>query len=148
MSQPSTNPASASTFLSLIGLATLISCGILLLVSLTVLLPPWVKVKCQRRQSLYWSEHVKDYEQTFVGYDFLLAGPKWETLEAAHSKTPGQYFDVMEYRIFWPGLFIEWTVIAFSAFYLFFVLSRRLHIHPEPPKGNAEASPPTDRPRD
>jgi hypothetical protein len=127
MSPPRTNSASASGFLSYIGLATLITGGTLLIAFLTVLLPPWVKVKCQRQALLFgFSNHVKDYERTFVGYHFLLGSSKWQTVGPPTARLAGQTFDVTEYRIFWPVLIGEWLLLSLAAGYLFVVLSRRL----------------------
>jgi hypothetical protein len=130
MSQPSAYPPSASGCLSQIGLAALIACGTFLIVTLTVLLPPWVAVKSQPRS--YLSDHVKeDYDQTFVGYDFLFAGPKWETLELPTTEAKDGTFDVRQYRIFWPLLVGEWVVICVAAGSLFVVLSWRMQVGTE-----------------
>ena len=127
MDKPSTKPSPASGCLSVIGLATLITCGALMTIALTVSVPPWLKVETQRREVLYFSEHVKDYEQTFVGYDSLFASSKWQSTGPTAPRAPGQYFDVTEYRIWWPLLTGEWFVIACVASVLFVVLRARLH---------------------
>jgi hypothetical protein len=138
MYQPRTNSSPVFAWLSQIGLATLVTCGTLLILSLTVLLPPWVKVKCQRQELLYFSRHVKDYERTFVGYDFLFADRKWETVGPPTAPASGQTFDVTEYRIFWPVLVGEWLVSCLAAGSLFVVLSRRLRVATEPLEADAE----------
>jgi hypothetical protein len=148
MYQPRATLSRVSGWLSQIGLATLVTCGTLLILALTVSLPPWVKVKCQRQELLYFSQHVKDYERSFAGYDFLFAGPKWESQGPPIATTPGQTFDVTEYRIFWPVLFGEWVVICLAAVSLFVVLSRRLRVATEPLEGDVDQSASPDRPRD
>src|SRR5262245_30999763 len=104
MDQPNTIPSPASGCLSRIGLATLVACGTLFFVTLTVLLPPWVNLRSQRRQVLYWSEQVKVYDQTFAGFDYLFAGRKWQTIGPPTVPASEQYFDFTEFQIFWPVL--------------------------------------------
>jgi hypothetical protein len=111
-----------------------------------MLLPPWVEVKCQRQELLYFSVHVKDYGQTFMGYEFLFADRKWETVGPPTTPASGQTFDVTEYRIFWPLLVGEWVVICLAAGYLFLMLSRRLRVTTEPHNGGAEQVAAPDRP--
>ena len=114
-----------SGLLNQIGLARLHFWGAFVIFALTVLPPPWLKVKCQRKDLLYYSGYVKDSEPTFVGYDFFFAGPKWESPEPPVGTTPGETFVVTEYRIFWTVLLAEWVVIVLAACILFIVFSQR-----------------------
>jgi hypothetical protein len=116
-----------------------------LILFLTMLLPPWVKVRCQRKELLYFTLHVKDYERAFAGYDFLFAGAKWEAQEPPMLTTPGETFDVTEYRIFWPALLAEWVAICLAAVCLIVVLSRRRPVATKPVKGDVEHSASPDR---
>ncbi len=130
-----------------IRLATLVTRGTWLILFLTLLLPPWVKARCQRKELLYFTLHVKDYERAFAGYDFLFAGSKWEAQEPPMLTTPGETFDVTEYRIFWSVLLCEWVVICFAAVCLLVVLSRRRRrVATKPAKVDVEQPAPTERP--
>ena len=128
MDQPSTTPAPESGCLSQIGLAALVIFATLAALSLTMLVPPWVKAKCQRQGVLYYSQQVKVYERTFVGFDFLFAGRKWQRIGPTTAVGSGQTFDVTEYQILWPVLVGEWIVIMAVAGYVFVVRSRRLRV--------------------
>lgn len=130
-----------------IRLATLVTRSTWLILLLTLLLPPWVKARCQRKDLLYFTLHVKDYERAFAGYDFLFAESKWEAQEPPVLMTPGEKFDVTEYRIFWPVLLCEWVVICLAAVCLLVVLSRRRRrVTRKPVKGAVEQPAPTERP--
>ncbi len=129
-----------------IGWATLVTRGTWLILFLTLLLPPWVKARCQRKELLYFTLHVKDYERAFAGYDFLFAGTKWEAQEPPMLTTPGDTFDVTEYRIFWPVLVVEWVVICFVAVCLIVGLSQRRRVATKPVKGDVQRSASPDQP--
>ncbi|HQR42489.1 MAG TPA: hypothetical protein PLX97_07385 [Gemmatales bacterium] len=73
--------------------------------------PPWIKAKSQYQQVLYWSKWVKDHETQFVGYDHINSVAKQQVIKPA-IRASGQLFDVTEYRIFWPLLWIEWAVLC------------------------------------
>jgi hypothetical protein len=137
MDQQNAVPPSAHGCLSRIGLACVVSLGALWLLGVATVLPPWVKVKCQRRQVLYWSEQVKIYEQEFAGYDLLTSKSKWQTIGPATSPSSETYFDVTEYRVYWPLLAAEWAVICLAAIGVFVWLSRRLSAS-RPPSGSQE----------
>jgi hypothetical protein len=130
MHQSSTNSTAAGCF-SQIGLLAVVAFGTLSILALTVILPPWVKVDCQRRQILYWSEQVKVHKRTFAGYDLLFADPKWQRIGPANPASD-TYFDVTEYQVFWPLLVGEWIVVLMGGGVLFFVVSRRLRRSFEP----------------
>jgi hypothetical protein len=106
-------------------LFAVIAFGTLSVLALTVLVPPWVKLKTQRREVLYYSERVKVYEQTFAGYDYLMAGAKWQRTGPANASS-GTYFDADEYQVFWPLLVGEWVVLLLVGGGLFIVVSRRI----------------------
>jgi hypothetical protein len=146
MYQPRRILSRVSRRLRQIGLATLVTRGTCLMLFLTLLLPPWVKVRCQRKELLYFTLHVKDYERAFAGYDFLFAGAKWEAQEPPRLTTPGDTFDVTEFRIFWSVLLAEWVVICFAAVCLIVVLSGRRRVATKPVKGEVEQSASPDQP--
>ncbi len=135
-------PFSASGCLSRIGLVTIVTTGVLVLVGLTMLVPPWIKVKSQRQQVLYWSQRVKDHETSFAGYHWLLAGNEWQTEKMGPLALPasGAVFEVTEYRIYWRLLIGEWVGIVFAAVCVFIISSRRLNVHSHPPDVEAEQS--------
>jgi hypothetical protein len=136
----------ATGCLSQIGLAAIIGFGTMSVLAWTVLVPPWVRVTCQRQELLYSSREVKVYEATFVGYDWLLADEKWRRI-APPAVASGQLFDATEYRICWPVLIVEWVVVGAAAGCLFVVLSRRLRAAPKPIEANAERVAAADPPR-
>lgn len=141
MHQNSSNNAALTGCLSQIGLLVLVASGTLMVCTLAMLMPPWVKVRCQRQQVLYWSESVEDYEVTFVGYHGLFAGREWQTdaVELPPQRSSGELFEATEYRIFWRLLIGEWVVIGLTAGSLFLFVSWRLHARPEALDAEAEA---------
>jgi hypothetical protein len=125
MVQDGSKASLATGCLSHVGLATLIAFGTLSVLGLTVLLPPWARVRSQRQELLYFSKEVQVYEKTFAGYDWLFAESKWQT-NAPRVVASGQFFDVTDYRIYWPLLVAEWVAVGLGAACLFVLLSRRL----------------------
>lgn len=121
--------------LSQIGLLAVITAGTAVVLFLTVLFPPWLEVKAQRQQVLYWSQTVKEYDASFAGYHFLFADRRWQTNASSPNKlaSSGQVYDVTGYRIFWGLLIAEWVVIVCAAAGLFFLLSSRLRNFPIQP---------------
>src|SRR6516225_5064185 len=93
--------------LSQIGLLTVVGLGTLSILVLTLLLPPWFRVKAQRQVALYYSVQRKVYERTFVGFDFILADRKWQTTGPPVPRA-GELYDVTEYQLAWPVLIAEW----------------------------------------
>jgi hypothetical protein len=150
MNHPRAISSPLSSILRQIGLTALFACGTLLVFSLTVFLPPWAKVKCERTEpGILRPSHVRMvYERTFVGYDFLLLKAKQETLERSTQPRWDGYSDVTEYQVFKPLLIAEWVIILLTAGCVYVVLTRRLHFGPEPLNGNANATRPTDGPRE
>lgn len=88
-------------------------CGMIavLVLGLCLVYPPWMRVRSQRQQVLYWSRWVKDYESEFAGYGhtFSEAGQHEDWPKNPVSES---FFDVTEYRIHWPLLIAEWAVIC------------------------------------
>jgi hypothetical protein len=122
-----TNPPIDSTAVrrfSQLRLLAVITCFALPILALTVIVPPWVKVVSQRRQILYWSQHVKVQKQTFAGYDFLFAEEKWHRTGPAIVPSD-TYFDVEEYQVFAPLLVGEWVAILLVGVGIFIIVSRQ-----------------------
>src|SRR5262249_35784642 len=112
----------ANGCLSQIGLLSVLGCGTVLVVILTLLFPPWVKVKCQRQELLYFSTRAKVYDRTFAGFDFIFSGQKWT--RTPDPNVSGQLFDSTEYDIYWPVLIGEWLVVVVGAGIWFIKSSR------------------------
>jgi hypothetical protein len=146
MDRRSTQPSDASGCFAQIGFTTIFACGTLLVLGLTILFPPWVEVRSQKRQVLYWSTHVRDYEQTFVGFDWLFADAKSRTIGPPTQPMSEQFFDVTEFRLYGPVLVAEWVAIGLVAIYLYVTLSRRLRIGRSSHVPKAESSDASNRP--
>ena len=90
MSMPSdpdrSTQSAAAGCLSQFGLLVIVGVGAVSAGGLAMLLPPWVKVDCQRHQVLYWSEVVEDHDSSFAGYHWLLAGKEWQTERSEPAK--------------------------------------------------------------
>ncbi|OAI41466.1 hypothetical protein AYO40_03145 [Planctomycetaceae bacterium SCGC AG-212-D15] len=112
--------------LSRIGLAAVIAAGTASILTATFLVPPWVEVKTQRQVGIFFSHHVKDYEQHFIGYDFIFSESKVNRTDPPGPRSSGYFFDATEHRIWWPVLMVEWTVVVVAAVALFAFLSWRL----------------------
>jgi hypothetical protein len=147
MNHNNAEPSAVSACLSQIGLAALIAFGTASFVVVTALLPPWVEVKTQRQQTLWFTQHVKDHQQRFAGYDVLFAGAKWERVESPRQRASGDFYDATEYRICWPVLVGEWVVLGLSALTAFVVLSRRLRRERQNAPVEAEPGAAAARPR-
>jgi len=93
---------------------------------LTILVPPWLEVHCQRRQILYWSERVQTYETSFAGFDFILASQKWVSVKTPPNPASDTLFDSREFAVFWPLLIAEWVAIIVSCVVSYVGLSRRV----------------------
>jgi hypothetical protein len=139
---PGAHQASASGLLSRVVMVSAIAWGALSAAFLTVVLPPCVEVKSERQEVLWWSQHVRDHDRTFVGYHFLFASRKWQTGEP--TKTSCGHFDVTEHRICWPVLVGEWAVILLAAVFLIVAQPRRSRVGPGP-LGGTEQIAPADR---
>ena len=108
------------------GLAVLIFLISLPVLALTILVPPWLEVHCQRRQVLYWSERKKTYETSFAGFDFILASQKWSSVKTPPNPNSETLFDSREFDVFWPLLITEWVAIIGTAGACYYKLSRRV----------------------
>jgi len=109
------------------------------------LIPPWLEVKTQRQQTLWFSQEKKIYERTFVGFDYLYSDAKAQAIQQPGPRSSGDYFDVMEYRIWWPMLVGEWVIIGFATICLCVVLSRRRQVGPQPPEVEVKPGDSSDR---
>lgn len=130
MANPPTNPTATGCFTE-IGVFAVVAFCTLLVLGLTALVPPWVRVECQRRQVLYWSEQVQVYSRSFAGYDWLFAGPNWQRVPESGPRSEA-YFDAVEYQVFWPVLLAEWVVILVLAGVAYVAVFRRIRLHPGP----------------
>jgi hypothetical protein len=78
----------------------------------THLYPPWVRVKSEYQQALYWPTWTRDVEREFVGFDYVDSEAKKNKEEPKHPRSSGEAFQVTEYRIDWPKLWAERFVIV------------------------------------
>lgn len=92
-----------------------------LLISLTVLFPPWLEVHCERRQVLFVSHRVKVHETSFAGFDYIFAKSKWEILLPKHGS--GEHFESVEFDLYWPLLVGEWVAVIAVAGICYIALS-------------------------
>src|SRR5687768_8875104 len=106
----STNKSIAAGCLSHIGLFTIIGLGTLPIFALTLVVPPWVKVDCQRRQIIFTSMQTRVYKKSFAGFDYVFSSDKWERIGPKNRK-PGTYFDCTEYHVHWWVLVGEWFTL-------------------------------------
>jgi len=93
---------------------------------LTIFVPPWLEVHCQRRQILYWSERVKVHDRSFAGFDYLLASQKWSHTTTPPNPSSDTYFESREFTLWWPLLIAEWMMVLVAAGACYFRLSRRV----------------------
>ena len=121
-----TASAQPSRVLGQFGLAVLIVLISLPVFALSILVPPWLEVHCQRRQVLYWSERVKTYERSFTGFDFILASQKWSSIKTPPNPPSDTFFDSREFDVFWPLLIAEWVAIIGAGGACYYQLSRRV----------------------
>jgi hypothetical protein len=92
----------------------------------TILFPPWLAVRTERRELLYRSERVKDLYRWFAGFDYLLASEKWKWKDESRLvRAASERFEVTEFRIFWPMLFGEWLLLWGGVIGIRFALRRR-----------------------
>jgi hypothetical protein len=113
--------------------------GAAVLIVSAALYPPWTRVSAERRQVLYWSEEIKVSDSRFVGYDFLFANAKWQSLRNQGVVASEQIFSVTEYRVAWSLLWLEWVLIGGAAVVSFFVVSRRLRLRTTPESNEVPA---------
>lgn len=97
----------------------------LVAVGLTCLFPPWLSVRCQRQQVLYWSEPRGVLGSSFAGFDFVLAPQKWSAVKTPANPPSGELYESQEYRIFWIMLAGEWCAVMLAATVGFYWLSSR-----------------------
>ncbi len=67
-----------SSFLAYVRLVSLIIAAAFFCIGLTVLVPPWEKVRSERQYSVFGWLHHKDLETSFAGYHFVLGGKSWQ----------------------------------------------------------------------
>lgn len=123
---PVAAPNTAASFLGRFGLATVICLALCLPLGLTLLYPPWSKVDCQRRQTLYWSERREIYSTHFAGFDFVFAKEKWSREQTPPHPSSDTFFKSIEYQISYPVLFIEWVFIAGIGIFTYVRLAQRI----------------------
>jgi hypothetical protein len=115
---------------------TAIGCFSLLVVTTliflsTTLYAPWLEVRTERREVLYWHEHVKDLYSRFAGFDYLLSAEKWKEKDrkgfdfAVHGWEKYDHFEVTVYRVFWQMLIGEWLLLGIGGMGIAFALRRR-----------------------
>ena len=112
-----------------------VGCGSLLvalgIIIPTILFPPWLEVRTERREVLYWSEHVKDLHSSFAGFDYLLSAEKRQEKDirrfdyATYGWAKYGHFEVTVYRIFWPMIVGEWLFLGVGAMAIGLALRRR-----------------------
>jgi hypothetical protein len=97
----------------------------------TILFPPWLEVRTERRELLYYSEHVEDLYSSFAGFDYLLSAEKWKERDkrrfdyATYGWGKYGHFEVTVYRVFWPMIVGEWLFLGVGAVGIGFALRRR-----------------------
>jgi hypothetical protein len=97
----------------------------------TTVFPPWLEVRTERREVLYYSEHVKDLYSSFAGFDYLLSAEKSKEKDkrvfdyATYGWGKYGHFEVTVYRVFWPMLVGEWLFLGVGAVGIGFDLRRR-----------------------
>jgi hypothetical protein len=97
----------------------------------TILFPPWLEVRTERREVLYYSEHVKDLYSSFAGFDYLLSAEKRKEKDkrsfdyATYGWGKYGHFEVTVYRVFWPMMVGEWLFLGVVAMGIGFDLRRR-----------------------
>lgn len=124
---PSPPPTNAPAgLLGRLGLATVLGFALLVPFGLTVLYPPWLKVNCERRQILYWSEQTKVESSSFAGFDFLFSSDKWHREQTPPNPSSDTYFRSIEYQLAYPILFIEWLILVALGVVLYWRLSKRI----------------------
>ncbi len=111
--------------LSQFGLAVLISAAAISLFAVTIAVPPWQEVQCQRRQTLYWSERTAIRSRSFAGFDSLRSPEKWASVKNPPNPNSDSHFESTEFQIFWPALVGEWLVVGVISVAAFCTLSRR-----------------------
>jgi hypothetical protein len=99
-----------------------------LFIGITVLVPPWTKVTCERQHGLLGWLHHRDIETSFAGYHFVLGGKSWQTdvVKPPVVAASGRIAETKEYRINWRLLFGQWLGIAVVAGAVFAILAREL----------------------
>jgi hypothetical protein len=97
----------------------------------TILFPPWLEVRTERREVLFYFEHVEDLHSSFAGFDYLLSAEKWKENDkrrfdyATYGWAKYGHFEVTVYRVFWPLLVGEWLFLGVVAMGIGFALRRR-----------------------
>jgi hypothetical protein len=109
-----------------LGLAVTLMLTSLPCLLLTIALPPWREVECQRRQTLYWSERVAVRKASFAGFDWLLSGSKWTTTRNPPNPSSDSLFESHEFEIHRPVLAVEWLLLVTLAGTVWYKISRRV----------------------
>jgi hypothetical protein len=97
----------------------------------TILFPPWLEVRTERREVLYYSEHVEDLYSSFAGFDYLLSAEKSKEKDkrvfdyATYGWGKYGHFEVTVYRVYWPMIIGEWLFLGLGAMGIRFALRRR-----------------------
>jgi hypothetical protein len=132
MTSNTTPPNSASNpsagLLGRFGLATVLCLAMFFPISLTAFYPPWSKVDCKRRQTLYWSERTEIHSTSFAGFDFLFSKEKWHREQTPPNPGSDTYFESIEYQITYPVLFIEWLILLGIGIFAYIRLSKRIFV--------------------
>lgn len=125
-SPTTTSPNPVPGLLGRFGLATMLGFATLIPLVLTLLVPPWSKVDCQRRQTLYWSERREIHSIHFAGFDFLFAKEKWSREQTPPHPSSDTFFRSIEYQISYPVLLVEWTIVIAIGIFAYVRLARRI----------------------
>ena len=146
----STSASHVGTFLGVFGLTVIQGALIVACLALTILVPPWSEIHCQRRQTLYWSERIEVRNSSFAGFDFLFSGEKWTMIKTPPNPSSEMKFESKEYGLCWPLLVCEWAVVLTVGGVSYYRLTRRI-FHPDmrtaPPVSSTTSSTATETPR-
>lgn len=108
------------------GLVVAIVLATLPFLLLTIAIPPWREVDCQRRQTLYWSERKVIRKARFAGFDSLFSASKWTSTKNPPQPNSDTLFESHEFEIHRPLLVGEWLLLTGLAATAWYRLSRRV----------------------